>query len=103
MTLLSWRNSFYCEVFAEQGSAHVDCLCKWGPSTLTIRQRIFPSGKPTEERFVVERPDPTWALEYEHFKRLCQTGGTNIDTDIWIDSIFTSLHSQLGGTAAWAA
>jgi scyllo-inositol 2-dehydrogenase (NADP+) len=105
MTLLSWRNSFYCEVFAEGGSAHVDCLCKWGPSTLTIRQRILPSGKPTEERFTVERPDPTWAVEYEHFKGLCQTGGTNIGTDIWIDSVLSGFHQQLdlGGTRKWAA
>ena len=103
MTLLSWRNGFYCEVFAERGSAHVDCLCKWGPSTLTLRQRIFPSGKPTEQRFVVERPDPTWALEYEHFLGLCQRGGTNIDTDVWINSIFSNFHGQLGGTEKWAA
>jgi hypothetical protein len=103
MTLLSWRNSFYCEVFAERGSAHVDCLCKWGPSTLTIRERIFPSGKPTEQRFTVERPDPTWALEYEHFKQLCRLGGNNLGTDIWIDSIFTRFDAQHEGHKTCAA
>jgi scyllo-inositol 2-dehydrogenase (NADP+) len=32
MTLLSWRNHFTCDVFAEHGSAHISSLCKWGPS-----------------------------------------------------------------------
>ena len=32
MTLLSWRNHFTCDVFAENGSAHISSLCKWGPS-----------------------------------------------------------------------
>ena len=31
MTLLSWRNHFTCDVFAENGSAHIRSLCKWGP------------------------------------------------------------------------
>ena len=34
MTLLSWRNHFTCDVFAENGSAHIQSLCKWGPSDL---------------------------------------------------------------------
>jgi len=90
-TLLSWRNTFTLEVFGELGSVHLHGLCKWGPSTLTIRKRVFPSSKPAEEVQRVECPDPTWALEYEHFKRLCQTGGTNIDHDLWISEVLNSL------------
>ena len=41
-TLLSWRNSFSLDVFGELGSAHIQCLCKWGPSTLTVRRRKLP-------------------------------------------------------------
>ena len=37
MTLLMWRNHFTCDVFAENGSAHIESLCKWGPSTFTQR------------------------------------------------------------------
>jgi scyllo-inositol 2-dehydrogenase (NADP+) len=86
MTLLSWRNTFSADVFAERGTAHIDCLCKWGPSTFTVRRRILPSGKPTEERHTLECPDPTWVAEYAHFEKLCATGGTNIENDIWIQS-----------------
>src|SRR5690606_10312942 len=36
MSLLSWRNHFTCDVFAENGTAHIESLCKWGPSTFTL-------------------------------------------------------------------
>lgn len=46
-TYLSWRNTFTADVFGSLGSAHIDCLCKWGPSTFTLRERKFPSGART--------------------------------------------------------
>lgn len=85
-TLLSWRNTFGLDVYGELGSAHINCLCKWGPSTLTVRQRVFPSGRPAETVEVLEQPDPTWKLEYDHFLGLCRTGGTNLENDLWIQS-----------------
>lgn len=90
-TLLSWRNTFTMDVVGELGSAHINGLCKWGPSTLTIRKRVFPSGKPGECVQEVERPDPTWELEYQHFKQLCQEGATNIQNDQWINSVLSNL------------
>ena len=36
-SLLSWRNTFRADVFGSAGSAHVDGLCKWGPSVYTLR------------------------------------------------------------------
>jgi len=39
VTLLSWRNHHYTDVFAEKGSAHISSLCKWGPSTFIARSR----------------------------------------------------------------
>lgn len=83
-TLLSWRNTFRLDLFGELGSAHIDCLCKWGPSTLTVRKRVLPSGRPEETIEVLEQPDPTWQLEYDHFLTLCDTAGTNLENDIWI-------------------
>jgi predicted dehydrogenase len=83
-TLLSWRNSFGLELFGELGSAHIDCLCKWGPSTLTVRKRVLPSGRPEETVEVLPQGDPTWQLEYDYFLELCRTGGTNLENDIWI-------------------
>ena len=71
MTLLSWRNHFTCDLFAERGSAHIRSLCKWGPSTFTLHTRILPSGRPPEESVTLVQDDPTWAEEYRHFKALC--------------------------------
>jgi len=70
MTLLSWRNHFTCDVLAEKGTAHIESLCKWGPTTFTRRTRLLPSGRPPEEVVTLVQEDPTWAIEYEHFKRL---------------------------------
>ncbi len=47
MTLLSWRNHFTCDVFAEHGSAHIESLCKWGPTTFTAARASCPAdGRP---------------------------------------------------------
>lgn len=72
MSWLSWRNTFTVDIIGSNGSAHIDGLCKWGPSTFTYRQRVYPSGKPIEEKIVLEISDPTWAAEYDHFKSLIE-------------------------------
>jgi scyllo-inositol 2-dehydrogenase (NADP+) len=73
ITLLSWRNHFTADVYGEHGSAHIESLCKWGPSTFTRRTRMLPSGRPPEEAVTLVQPDPTWAAEYRHFKKLCRS------------------------------
>ena len=90
-TFLSWRNTFRIDLVGELGSAHVDCLCKWGPSTFCLRRRVFPSGKPSEESDRVEERDKTWEVEYAHFKDLCESGESNLANDIWINSILNTL------------
>jgi predicted dehydrogenase len=90
-SLLSWRNHFYADVHAEKGSAHITSLCKWGPSTFTVRGRVLPSGRPDEEAVTLVQPDPTWALEYDHFKSLCRDGGSSLQTDLWISSTLQAL------------
>jgi predicted dehydrogenase len=83
-TLLSWRNTFGLDLFGEHGTAHINCLCKWGPSVLTLRKRLLPSGRPEETVEVLEQPDPTWQLEYDRFLELCRAAQTNLENDIWI-------------------
>ena len=95
MTMLSWRNTFCADVYGEQGTAHISCLCKWGPSSLTVRNRVLPSGRPDEEVTTLVCADPTWALEYEHFRTLCESGVSNIDNDIWINTTLRGLSETL--------
>jgi len=97
MTLLSWRNDFSCDLLAEHGSAHIESLCKWGPSTFIRRHRQLPSGRPDEEAVTLVQPDPTWALEYRHFLELCRTGGGNLDHDRWINGHLAGLAAALPG------
>ncbi len=87
MTLLSWRNHFTCDVYAEKGTAHIASLCKWGPSSLTLRTRVLPSGRPPEETEILVQDDPTWALEYAHFKALCaRRAPADLSNDRWLQA-----------------
>lgn len=100
MTLLSWRNHFTCDVFAENGSAHISSLCKWGPSEFTHRMRVLPSGRPPEHSVTLVQDDPTWALEYQHFKALCQERRpTDLSNDIWLNRMLLKLGAQASETA----
>ncbi len=72
VSLVSWRNHFSALVVGEKGSAEIDSLCKWGPSSFSLRTRVLPSGRPPEECVTLVQPDPSWALEYAHFKKACQ-------------------------------
>jgi scyllo-inositol 2-dehydrogenase (NADP+) len=96
MTLLSWRNHFQADVLAENGSAHIDSLCKWGPSSFALRDRKLPSGRPDEETVTLVQPDPTWALEYAYFKQLCVQGGHTLDKDIWLNDALAALARDAG-------
>jgi predicted dehydrogenase len=96
MTLLSWRNHFTCDLFAEHGSAHISSLCKWGPSEFTHRVRILPSGRPPEQSLTLVQDDPTWALEYQHFKMLCHKGRpTDLSNDMWLNRVLRKLSAEV--------
>jgi predicted dehydrogenase len=85
MTLVSWRNHFTCDIFAEKGSAHIESLCKWGPSKFTRRTRVLPSGRPPEESVILVQDDPTWVLEYAAFRALVASGArTDLSKDRWL-------------------
>jgi predicted dehydrogenase len=104
MTLLMWRNHFTCDILAEKGTAHIESLCKWGPTTFTRRTRVLPSGRPPEESVILVQDDPTWALEYAHFKRLCESGArTDLSTDLWLHRALTRLSREALGQREIAA
>lgn len=95
MTLLSWRNHFTCDIFAEKGTAHISSLCKWGPTTMTVRKRVLPSGRPAEEEKTLLQEDPTWALEYAHFKALCEKRTpTDMSNDKWLNGLLGRLADE---------
>ena len=91
VSLLSWRNHFRVDIYGELGTAHVDGLCKWGPSDFCIRTRVLPSGKPDEETVRLENADPTWEAEYHHFDRLCDNGHDSLTNDIWLNRMLQKL------------
>ena len=87
MTLCMWRNYFSCDLLAENGSAHIESLCKWGPTKFTRRSRILPSGLPTEQQVTLVESDPTWSKEYAYFKALIAGGQiTDLSNDLWLQS-----------------
>jgi predicted dehydrogenase len=99
ISLVSWRNHFTCDVYGERGSAHIESLCKWGPSTFTRRTRVLPSGRPPEESVTLVQADPTWAAEYGYFKELCARGsGGNTVTDIRLNELLQDLARQALGS-----
>ena len=96
MTFLSWRNTFTVDVIAEHGSVHIDGLMKWGTSRFTKRTRVLPSGVPPEESIELIGDDPTWTIEYEHFKRLCSAKHrADLSNDLWIHR--TMIHRTIDG------
>lgn len=97
LSLLSWRNHFTADIFGENGTAHISSLCKWGPSTFTLRKRILPSGRPPEESTTLIQDDPTWAEEYKHFNSLCdgnEKNRTNLGNDRWIQEKLEKLYAE---------
>jgi scyllo-inositol 2-dehydrogenase (NADP+) len=95
MSLLSWRNNFVGEIYGSAGSLIVESLCKWGPSSLTIHERVLPSGRPPTEMTTLTMSDPTWDAEYEHFKNLVAAGAQgNTGNDIIINQILKLMSSQ---------
>ena len=96
MTLLMWRNHFTCDILAERGTAHIESLCKWGPSTFTHRVRVLPSGRPPETRVTLVQEDPTWESEYAHFKNLVESGSrTDLAGDIWLQATLGRLGERV--------
>ena len=96
MTLCMWRNHFTCDILAEKGTAHIESLCKWGPTTFSHRVRILPSGRPPEKSITLVQEDPTWEAEYKHFKHLVESGmQTDLANDLWLQTNLRRLGSTI--------
>jgi scyllo-inositol 2-dehydrogenase (NADP+) len=96
MTLCMWRNHFTCDILAEKGSAHIESLCKWGPSTFMHRRRVLPSGRPLEEVQTLPEGDPTWQAEYAHFKELCRARArSDLSNDLWLHRTLRRLSTEV--------
>jgi len=67
-SFVRWRNAFRFEVSGSKGSILVESLPKWGTQTLTVGERVFPSGAPRETRYVFTE-DTSWRGEWETFMR----------------------------------
>lgn len=93
-TLLSWRNTFRMEVIGSKGSAHIEGLCKWGPSVFTLRTRKLPSGRPDEQVWTEPQGDPTWELEHRHFADIAYSSFTHVSTDEWIQAELERIESE---------
>jgi len=81
VSVIDWRNKFEANIIGENGSIHINSLCKWGPSKLIIRKRIFPSGKPKEKIITKICKDPTWKLEEKYFRKISNKKLTNFYND----------------------
>jgi scyllo-inositol 2-dehydrogenase (NADP+) len=92
MTLCMWKNTFQCDIIGEKGSLHISSLCKWGPTILTKRDRVLPSGIPKENSKKLELLDPTWEEEHEYFYSQIRNGvQTDLTTDRWISESLSKL------------
>jgi hypothetical protein len=53
---------------------------------------VLPSGRPPEEQVTLVQEDPTWALEYAHFRQLCKAGArTELGNDVWLNRLLRKL------------
>lgn len=77
-TLLMWKNTFTIDVIGQKGSAHLNGLCKWGPSILTLRKRKYPSGVPEDKILRIKTIDPTWKKEHDFFQNLVKKKDVNL-------------------------
>lgn len=92
MTTCMWRNSLRLDLLGKKGSAHIDSLCKWGKTTLILRKRKFPSGKPKEKKISLLIKDPTWKKEINYFRKLIRNRPkNNLQKDAWISDLISKI------------
>ena len=92
MSYTMWKNPFYLDAIGSKGSLHINSLCKWSNSKITIRKRKLPSGKPKEKTIIFKKGDPTWKIENKFFiNKVKMKMKTNLKKDILINSSLNKL------------
>jgi scyllo-inositol 2-dehydrogenase (NADP+) len=92
VSFLAWKNTFTIDLFGNRGSMHLSGLPKWGPSSLIARQRVLPSGVPTEEiETLPAGEDLTWERDLEHFEAFSRASQTSVENDLWLSETLQAL------------
>lgn len=91
LSIINWRNYFCLDIIGSKGSVHINGLCKWGPSILTVNKRVFPSGYPKQIKKTIIKPDPTWASEEKYFKMISKKKISNLDQNLIINKAIKNI------------
>ena len=67
-TYCSWKNTFFLNTVCKKNYLRINSLCKWKKPSLTIANRVYPSGAPQIKRFTKNISDPTWKKEIDYFR-----------------------------------
>ena len=86
-----WKNIFSMDIYGEKGSLHMNGLCKWKGSELTLRKRVYPAGIPKEKKWFVKGPDLTWVKDFNYFERVIKTTTTTYENDLQISDALLNL------------
>ena len=96
MTMCMWKNHHTTDILGSKGSAHINSLCKWGPTSFILRKRKLPAGIPYEKKKTLTMKDPTWNLEHNYFFNLInKRTKTNFKNDIFIFKILKKMDKKL--------
>lgn len=85
LSIVNWKNFFCLDIIGSKGSLHINGLCKWGPSILTINKRVYPSGHPKQKVKSLVMSDPTWASEEKYFKKISSKNYDNLNENLLIN------------------
>lgn len=85
LSIINWRNFFCLDIIGSKGSVHINGLCKWGPSILTLNKRVFPSGYPKQKNRSITMADPTWAAEEKYYKMISSKKINNLRENLIIN------------------
>lgn len=93
-SMIHWKNTFEIDIYGEKGSLHQRGLSKWGETSLSIRQRQYPSGPPKEEFIIrTNTTDDTLTKDFAIFESLCQTKQTSYNDDLRVITALQKIYS----------
>jgi len=95
MTLLMWRNHFHMRHPGRAWLGTYRVALQVGPFSVHPAQPRAAERAPVRGDCDAGADDPTWALEYAHFKALCAGGAkTDLSSDIWLHRVLTRLGAE---------